>query len=133
MRTVFLLKRNCPQTCGLTTQPSLKRTETGSLAAKTAQPPENESPPMFMTIARPAVEPQGPDTVAVPGSPAIVELSPRAMHARLLENAALRRMRGAERLRSNRLEDADYWLHAAPVAVRKACALREEKSFAPLP
>jgi hypothetical protein len=55
------------------------------------------------------------------------------MHARLLENAALRRMRGAERLRSNRLEDADYWLHAAPVAVRKACALREEKSFAPLP
>ncbi|MEY4555383.1 MAG: hypothetical protein RL093_502, partial [Pseudomonadota bacterium] len=54
---------------------------------------------MFMTIARPAVEPQGPDTVAVPGSPAIIELSPRALHARLLENAALRRMRGAERLR----------------------------------
>ena len=49
---------------------------------------------MFMTIARPAVEPQGPDTVAVPGSPAIPELSPRALHARLLQNAALRRMRG---------------------------------------
>lgn len=88
---------------------------------------------MFMTIARPAVEPQGPDPVAVPGSPAILELSPRALHARLLENAALRRMRGAERRRNNRGEDADYWLHAAPVAVRKACALREEKSFAPLP
>ena len=88
---------------------------------------------MFMTIARLAVEPQGPDTVAVPGSPAIPELSPRAMHARLLENAALRRMRGAERLRSNRLADADYWLQAAPVAVRKACALRERESFAPLP
>ena len=88
---------------------------------------------MFIAIARPAVEPQGTDTVAVPGSPAIHELSPRALHARLLENAALRRMRGAERLRSKRLEDADYWLHAAPVAVRKACALREEKSFAPLP
>jgi len=88
---------------------------------------------MFVTIARPAVEPQGPDSVAVPGSPAIAELSPRALHARLLENAALRRMRGAERLRSNRLEDADYWLHAAPVAVRKACALREARSFAPLP
>ena len=88
---------------------------------------------MFMTIARPAVEPQGPDTVAVPGSPAIVELSPRALHARLLENAALRRMRGAERLRSNRLADADYWLHAAPVAIRKACALSEARSFAPLP
>lgn len=88
---------------------------------------------MFMTIARPAVEPKGPDPVAVPGSPAIPALSPRALHARLLQNAALRRMRGAERRRSNRGEDADYWLAAAPVAVRKACALREEKSFAPLP
>ena len=49
---------------------------------------------MFISIARPAVEPTGPDAVAVPGSPAIAELSPRAMHARLLANAALRRMRG---------------------------------------
>ena len=57
----------------------------------------------------------------------------RALHARLLENAALRRMRGLERRRSLRLEDAAYWLNAAPVAVRKASALREEKSFAPLP
>ena len=48
---------------------------------------------MFIAIARPAVEPIGPDAVAVPGSPAIVEMSPRALHARLLENAALRRMR----------------------------------------
>lgn len=88
---------------------------------------------MFIAITRPAVEPRGPDAVAVPGSPAIADLSPRALHARLLENAALRRMRGAERLRSNRLEDADYWLHAAPVAVRKASALREARSFAPLP
>jgi hypothetical protein len=88
---------------------------------------------MFIAIARPAVEPQGPDAVAVPGSPAIVEMSPRALHARLLENAALRRMRGLERRREHRLEDADYWLHAAPIAVRKASALREERSFAPLP
>ncbi|TFW12290.1 hypothetical protein [Brevundimonas intermedia] len=88
---------------------------------------------MFIAIARPAVEPQGPDAVAVPGSPAIVEISPRALHARLLENAALRRMRGLERRREQRLEDADYWLHAAPMAVRKASALREERSFAPLP
>ena len=88
---------------------------------------------MFIAIARPAVEPIGPDAVAVPGSPAIAELSPRALHARLLENAALRRLRGVERLKSNRVEDADYWLHAAPVAVRKASALREEKSVAPLP
>lgn len=88
---------------------------------------------MFMAISRPAVEPIGPDPVAVPGAPAIHDLSPRALHARLLENAALRRRRGVERLRSNRAEDADYWLHAAPVAVRKACAIREHKSFAPLP
>lgn len=88
---------------------------------------------MFIAIARPAVEPQGPDAVAVPGSPAIVEISPRALHARLLENAALRRMRGLERRREQRLEDADYWLHAAPMAVKKASALREERSFAPLP
>ena len=88
---------------------------------------------MFIAIARPAVEPQGPDAVAVPGSPAIAELSPRALHARLLENAALRRLRGLERRREQRLEDADYWLHAAPIAVRKASALREERSFAPIP
>jgi hypothetical protein len=88
---------------------------------------------MFIAIARPAVEPQGPDAVAVPGSPAITEPTARALHARLLENAALRRLRGLERRRSNRLDDADYWLHAAPVAVRKACALREETSFAALP
>lgn len=88
---------------------------------------------MFISIARPAVEPIGPDAVAVPGAPAIAELSPRALHARLLQNAALRRQRGAERRLSNRTEDADYWLHAAPVAVRKACAIREHKSFAPLP
>jgi len=114
-------------------QPSLKRTETDGVAAKPADPSENESPPRSMPLPRRAVGPQGPAPVPVPGSPAIAELSPRAMHAGLLENAALRRIRGAERLRSNRMEDADYWLHAAPVAVRKACALREEKSFAPLP
>lgn len=88
---------------------------------------------MFIAIARPAVEPEGPDAVAVPGSPSIPELSARALHARLLENAALRRLRGLERRRSNRPDDAHYWLHAAPVAVKKASALRETLSFAPLP
>lgn len=88
---------------------------------------------MFIAIARPAVEPQGPDAVAVPGSPAILELSPRALHARLLENAAQRRLRGMERRREKRLEDADYWLHAAPVAVSKASALRSHTGFFALP
>ena len=88
---------------------------------------------MFIAIARPAVEPAGPDAVAVPGSPAIVELSPRALHARLLDNAAARRLRALERRRSHRDDDAAYWFSAAPVAVRKASALREDRSFAPIP
>ncbi|WP_122464848.1 hypothetical protein [Brevundimonas lutea] len=88
---------------------------------------------MFIAIARPAVEPRDPDAVAVPGSPAIPVLSPRALHARLLDNAAQRRRRGLERLACGRRDDADYWLGAAPVAVRRACSLREERSFAPLP
>ena len=88
---------------------------------------------MFIAIARPAVEPPGPDAVAVPGSPAVPELTPRALHARLLENAAQRRLRGLERKACGRAEDADYWLHAAPVAVKKASALRGAQRFAPLP
>jgi hypothetical protein len=88
---------------------------------------------MFIAIARPAVEPQGPDAVAVPGSPTVPELTPRALHAGLLENAAQRRLRGLERKACGRAEDADYWLHAAPVAVKKASALRGAQRFAPLP
>ncbi len=89
---------------------------------------------MFIAIARPAVEPIGPDAVAVPGSPAILELTPRALHARLLDNAAARRLRAIERRRADRPDDAGYWFSAAPVAVRKASELRcENKSFAPLP
>ncbi len=79
---------------------------------------------MFISVLRPAVEPRGLDAVAVPGSPAIAEASPRALHARLLENAALRRLRGLERRRAHRDDDAGYWFNAAPMAVRKACELR---------
>lgn len=88
---------------------------------------------MFIAIARPAVEPQGPDAVAVPGSPAIAALTPRALHARLLDNAAARRRRGQERRRAARPDDADYWMAAAPVAIRKACELRCAETFASLP
>jgi hypothetical protein len=114
-------------------RPSQKLTGPNGAAAKIATPPETEGLPMFIAITRPVVEPRGSDPVAVPGSPASATPSPRALHARLLENAALRRRRGAERRRSRRPDDADYWLKAAPVAVRKACALREQASFAPLP
>ena len=88
---------------------------------------------MFIAITPSAVEPVGPDPVAVPYAPVVHDLTPRALYARLLANAAQRRLRGVERKRADRPEDADYWLHAAPVAVKKACALREERSFAPLP
>jgi len=89
---------------------------------------------MFISIARPAVEPIGPDAVAVPGSPAIAELTPRALHARLLQNAALRRMRGLERKHAHRDDDAGYWFSAAPMAIKKASELRcEDRSFAPIP
>jgi hypothetical protein len=42
-------------------------------------------------------------------------------------------LRGLERKACGRAEDADYWLHAAPVAVKKASALRGAQRFAPLP
>ncbi len=88
---------------------------------------------MFIAIARPAVEPTGPDAVAVPGSPAIPALSPRALHARLLDNAAARRRRGLERRKAQRPDDAAYWMSAAPIAVRKASDLRHQLEFAALP
>ena len=88
---------------------------------------------MFIALARPAVEPQGPDAVAVPGSPAIPFLTPRALHARLLDNAAARRRRRQERRSACRAEDAAYWISAAPMAVRKACELRREARLATLP
>lgn len=87
---------------------------------------------MFIAVT-PSIQPTGPDAVATPGSPILIEPTPRALHARLLDNAAQRRLRGVERKLCGRAEDADYWLHAAPVAVRRACALREDKSFAALP
>ena len=88
---------------------------------------------MFIAIARPAVEPQGPDAVAVPGSPAVPNLTPRALHARLLDNAAARRRRGLERKSAHRADDAAYWISAAPRAVRKAGELRRHSTFVELP
>ena len=88
---------------------------------------------MFIAIARPAVEPKGPDAVAVPWSPAVANDHPRALHARLMQNAALRRRRGLERRRAGRADDASYWLGAAPLALRKAAELRVRDGLNALP
>ena len=88
---------------------------------------------MFIAIARPAVEPKGPDAVAVPYSPAVANDHPRALHARLMQNAALRRRRGLERKRAGRADDAAYWLGAAPMALRKAAELRRDCRLDALP
>ena len=81
---------------------------------------------MPFTIASPAVVPVGPDAVATPGSPAIDNMSPRALHARLLSNAALRRQRGLQRKRESRNDDAAYWIGAAFAAVSKAHQMRAQ-------
>lgn len=88
---------------------------------------------MFITIARPAVEPMGPDAIAVPGAPTIPALTPRALHARLLDNAAARRRRGLERHQAQRPDDAAYWMSAAPMAINKARELRATAALAYLP
>lgn len=86
---------------------------------------------MPFTQAPAAVAPVGPDAVATPGSPAVENLSPRALHARLLANAALRRQRGQQRREESRNEDAAYWISAAFAAIGKAHQLR--LVAAPLP
>ena len=62
-----------------------------------------------------------------------VPTTPRGTHAHLLEVAAARRLRSAERRRACRPEDAIYWKAVAPAAVSKACALRVSDGFAALP
>jgi hypothetical protein len=57
----------------------------------------------------------------------------RSSHAHMLDVAAARRLRAVERRRAQRQEDADYWKAVAPAALAKARALREDRSFAPLP
>ncbi len=88
---------------------------------------------MFISIESKSFEPVGPDRVATPFSPPIAEECPRALHARLLANAAARRLRAVERMNAHRDEDADYWLHAAPVAVERAIELRRGGLFPTLP
>jgi Ethanolamine utilization protein EutJ (predicted chaperonin) len=54
-------------------------------------------------------------------------------HAKLLQTAAARRLRSAERVGCGRNEDAEYWKQCAPVALRKASALRLQSDFRRLP
>jgi hypothetical protein len=57
----------------------------------------------------------------------------RGVHAHMLDVAAARRLRAAERGRSHRLEDASYWKAVAPAALAKARGLRCAAGFARLP
>jgi len=88
---------------------------------------------MFVSITHPQIRPMGADAIATPGSPRVEEQSPRALHARLLANAAARRLRAAERAAAHRDDDADYWKAACPMVVAKAAALRTTLALTPLP
>ena len=88
---------------------------------------------MFVSIIRSDIGPVDADRVATPFSPPVAEDCPRALHARLLANAAARRLRAVERRNALREEDYDYWLHAAPVAVERAAELRCEGRLNRLP
>jgi len=88
---------------------------------------------MFVSITHSEIRPFGPDAVAIPGAPRVDEPTPRAMHARLLANAAARRLRAIERAAAHRDDDAGYWKAACPMVVAKAAALRSAMSFSPLP
>jgi len=57
----------------------------------------------------------------------------RGAHAHLLEVAAARRLRAAQRQIVQRFEDADYWKTVAPAALAKARNLRKAPGFAALP
>ena len=71
---------------------------------------------------------------AVPARPDYpVRTTARSDHAHMLEVAAARRLRALERHNAHRDEDAEYWKAVAPAALAKARALREARSFAPLP
>jgi hypothetical protein len=59
--------------------------------------------------------------------------TPRGRHAHLLEIAAARRKRSAQRAGEHRAEDAGYWKAVAPTAVYRAAELRADESFPPLP
>jgi len=88
---------------------------------------------MFISITHSDIRPVAADAVATPGSPRVEEPSARALHARLLANAAARRLRAAERAAARRDDDAVYWKAACPMVVAKAAALRQAHSLASLP
>ncbi len=55
--------------------------------------------------------------------------TPRGRHAQLLEFAAARRLRSADRAAAGRRDDAVYWKAVAPTAVFKAVELRAGGGF----
>ncbi|HEX8231923.1 MAG TPA: hypothetical protein VF559_01065 [Caulobacteraceae bacterium] len=87
---------------------------------------------MFMFARRTAAAP-----VDFTAEPQLRRFIPRQVptsreeHARLLQIAAARRLRAAERASACRPEDAQYWKAVAPAALTKAAGLRT--AFSPLP
>jgi hypothetical protein len=69
--------------------------------------------------------------VAHSGSPALA--TGRADHARMLAHAATRRLAAQGRTSPSQAEDRAYWKACAPVAVRRAIAIRQDAEFAKLP
>jgi hypothetical protein len=53
-------------------------------------------------------------------------MTPRADHARMLAHAAVRRLRALG-------QDGGYWKACAPMALRRAAALRRDRGFSRLP
>ncbi len=86
---------------------------------------------MFMSFIKPEVRTFDTSLSVVSKPMRPVMAHPRGEHARMLAIAAARRLRALDRRRGERLEDAEYWIACAPVAVSKAADLRQ--GFSPLP
>ena len=79
---------------------------------------------MFVSVTHPEIRPKGPDAAATPGSPSVAELRGRALHAKLLANAAARRLRMSSRTLGRRLADERITFKELVDDVRKTVALR---------
>lgn len=103
-------------------------------AERLSFPPDGKTKPMLLGPIQTSPDPwtaaQMRDLRSVAPQPF---QTPRGRHAQLLQIAAARRLRCAERAGVGRSEDAGYWKAVAPTAVFKAAELRAGEDFATLP